>query len=416
MQAILLALGLLAAITAGVEGVNQATGGDLNLSALEKMSVAQVLETVPVRSEPVLPPPAPIMEPVPMMQPAPRAGEPAPMMEPAPVRELMRPAIQGDSAVPPPSIRPIMPPPPDQPGARDFSKERPPMPPVGEEGIRMDGQRPNQPPMPPRQPRNPFPPRENGAEQPRRPMMEGGQGQDQNQGQDQGFEEQQPQVNPQEVKQVLRDINQMERELRRFAAQLRRLKNAGDEQNVVNEMLSSFGAIKTALQNSSSDSEGAMVALEEFRDGEYREKLQALRLKIELPREIQQITKSLARAEKVVAQKAAQSLGLDLNRAKGILAEMRQRLDGINTDYQAGNMENAMEELQNFREGENPMDIENAVFRVREATRQLKRLKNGGAEEMKTRLQEAIRLFNNGEYREARMLFEQRNRAVAPVR
>ncbi len=124
MQAILLALGLLAAITAGVEGVNQATGGDLNLSALEKMSVAQVLETVPVRSEPVLPPPAPIMEPVPMMQPAPRAGEPAPMMEPAPVRELMRPAIQGDSAVPPPSIRPIMPPPPDQPGARDFRHPR----------------------------------------------------------------------------------------------------------------------------------------------------------------------------------------------------------------------------------------------------------------------------------------------------
>lgn len=374
MQAVLMALGLIAALAAGVEGVNQATGGDLNISALEKMSVAQVLETVPTRSE---------LIPLPL----------APMMEPAPAIMPVSPTMPtGDGSVPPPPMRPIMSPPPDQPGTRDFSKELPPMPPTG-----TDGTRPNQPPMPPR---------EKGSEKQRPPMIEGSQNFEGGEGE---FE-QAPQVNPQEVKRVLREVNQMERELRRFTAQLRRLKNAGDEQNAVNELLTSLGNIKTALQSGSLDSDEVTKALEEFYGNNYREQVQILRMKIELPREIQQITKALTRAEKVVVQKAAQSLGLDLERAKNTLAEMRQRLNEISSNYQSGNMEDAMEALQDFRGGDGPMDIENTVFRVRELTRQLKRVKNGGSEELKNLLQEAIQLFNNGEYREARIALEQKNR------
>lgn len=413
MQILFPALSLLAALVLGIEGANQATGGDLYLSSLEMMSVAQILEAVPPpptqNTSSQLPPQQP---PQPPLQQPPTGFQPQTTQQPPSTGEQMMPKpLDQQNGQFSPQSSPF----PSQGGFQSQGEQRGQFPFPSQGGFQSQGEQRGQfPPMMPPPPMmnrdqqfqgDKFPPQfqqPQSQQQPKPSMKENQQnGQRQNgNGLENEESDQKPTVNPQEVKQVLREVNQMKSQLNGLAAKYRKLQNSGTEQSKIGELKSSLDAIKSALQGNASEDD-VFAALEEFHNGDFRDEVQKLQLKLQIPNEIKQFNKSLSQSEKIVAQKAVQSLGLNLDRAKSDLASMRSRLNEADADYRAGNFEDAMEMLRDLREGENPSVIGNAVLRIREVSRRVKSAKNSNnADQLKTALQQASDSFNNGEYQE----------------
>src|SRR3989344_7141156 len=248
-----------------------------------------------------------------------------------------------------------------------------------------------QPPMPSAIPQDP-----NQQFQPQQPDQEQGFSQEQEKREDfQQF------VDPRQIQDGLRNMNQFRNETKRTIRQIKKQASAADNEEL-SKIIAEVDQLYATAANSS-DMEAANEAIQEFHQNQYWDSVNKIRSRIEIPREIKQIMQSVKRLEKVLKTKAIQNIGLDIARAQQTLAEMKQAADNVQNLYNSGEYQDAQEEMRLFHEGSHPGEIEGVIFRIRDIKNMAKRVKDAAVKaEVNSVLQEVIDAFNAGEYRDAR--------------
>ncbi|MBI2465724.1 MAG: hypothetical protein HYV66_00650 [Candidatus Sungbacteria bacterium] len=221
---------------------------------------------------------------------------------------------------------------------------------------------------------------------------------DHNQGNEQDFQEF---IDPNQIRDGLRNMNQFRNELRRTIREVRRQASPTDL-NELSGVLADVDKLYSVASNSSNLSD-ANDAVREFYDNQFWDKINDVRARLQIPNEIKQITQSIKRLEKVLKTKSIQNIGLDIAKAQSTLVEMKQAADNVQNLYNAGEYQNAQEEMRLFHEGGHPGEIEGVIFRIRDIKNMAKRVKDAAVKtEIDGVLQEVIDTFNAGEYRDAR--------------
>ncbi|MFY9493397.1 MAG: hypothetical protein WAP55_02900 [Minisyncoccia bacterium] len=216
-------------------------------------------------------------------------------------------------------------------------------------------------------------------------------------------EGEQPQefYDPRHIQDGLRNMNQFRGEIKRTLREIRKQASQADLDEL-NNVLAEVDKLYSIASNSSNLAD-ANDAVREFHDNQYWEKINAVRARLQIPKEIKQITQSIKRLEKVLKTKSIQNIGLDIARTQQTLAEMKQAADAVQNLYNAGNYQEAQEEMRFFHEGGQPGEIEGVIFRIRDIKNMAKRVKDTAVRaEVDGVLQEVIDTFNAGEYRDAR--------------
>lgn len=215
-------------------------------------------------------------------------------------------------------------------------------------------------------------------------------------------------VDPREVQQVLREIKDIRRELTRFAKQLAKMANSGDDVNQVNallEQIKSFEANILAEQN-------LRDTIQEFREANIWQDIQRIRAKIEIPKEMKQWDKEIKRIEKLLKQKKIQNLssdfGLDLGAAANKLEETKAILATVQELYNNGDLEGAMEEFDGLRQDFHPGELASVLQRLQEIANRLRAVKDEAIKnQIRETLSEVANNFNDGEFRIAREVLDE---------
>ncbi len=215
-------------------------------------------------------------------------------------------------------------------------------------------------------------------------------------------------VNPQEVKQVLRELKDIKRELNKFAKQLAKLPNSSDDLNAINSLLeqtSNFQAIINSGEN-------LRDTIQEFRDAQMWDEINKFRAKVEIPKEMKQWNKEIKRIGKLLTQKktknAASEFGLDLEGAKAKVEELKSGLAKVQEYYNGGDLESAIEEFDELRQDLQPWDISNVLQRFQELITGFKKVKDQEIKnQVKETLSETVSAFNDADYQFARELMDE---------
>ena len=206
-------------------------------------------------------------------------------------------------------------------------------------------------------------------------------------------------VSPQEVQRILKDITQMRTQIKQIISQNKKTATAADVSEL-NAIFAEADKSYTAIKNSSD--EDLRSNMQEFYDGQYWESIQAIRTRLEIPKETKQMLQTIKRLEKTLATKAIQSIGLDIAKARQKVADMKAMIERTQTAYASGDMETAQEAMQEIRDEGHPGEIEGVIFRFRNIKNMVKRVKDQQVRtEVDGVLQEVVDAFNNGDYREA---------------
>lgn len=217
------------------------------------------------------------------------------------------------------------------------------------------------------------------------------------------FTEQEPPqefIDPRQIQEGIRNINQFRNEIKRTIKEIKRQASASDL-NELTQVQSEVDKLYAAAR--SSNLEEANDAVRDFYDNQYWEKINSVRARLQIPKEIKQINQSVKRLEKILKTKAIQNIGLDIARAQQTMEEMKQAADKVQSLYNSGEYQEAQEEMQFFHEGGHPGEIEGTIFRIRDIKNMAKRVKDATVKaEVDGVLQEVIDAFNAGEYRDAR--------------
>lgn len=219
-------------------------------------------------------------------------------------------------------------------------------------------------------------------------------------------EEQNPEdfVDPAEIRRVTQDIKNMRRELTRFAKQIQKLPNSSDDATQIQNLLGELSSAEQKLQSGTDVRE----TLQDFYDARIWEDINKIRAKIEVPKEITQWTKEIKRAEKSLALKKYQTLGLDTAQAKQKLQEVKNMLVQVESFYGAGDLESAIETLDEVRQDFHPGEVMGVADRMYQIATALKRVKDATVKtQIQNVLQDAVSEFNSGEYRAARELMDE---------
>lgn len=213
-------------------------------------------------------------------------------------------------------------------------------------------------------------------------------------------------VNPQEVKQVLREIQDMKRDLKRFAARARNLTNGEAVRNEINVLLAKTQDYEARMKSTAQDELRPVV--EEFRNEELWESINKLRARIELPQQLKSAERELVRLQKMLKQKWVTRLGLNLAGVESWLAESNQILIKLRALYSAGDWDALNEEMQDLHERAHPGEIVGTLHRMREITDRLRKIRD---QQTRAVIEEALRevtvAFNEGDYRAAREILDE---------
>lgn len=233
-------------------------------------------------------------------------------------------------------------------------------------------------------------------------------------------------VDPQEVKRVVREIkSNFFRDIKqlRKGAQKTGLKDAVV---LIDKLNAGANEILAVLSNSNSDNSAWREALDRWyrgdeNDGEnYWEQMnRRIRPQVELPKEVRDGLKSIMRLEKLLAskqiQKVAQNLSLNLSGAGQYASEAKRVLQKVNGFLAGGNYEEAMEEMQGFRDNESPHpgEVEGATQRFRGTSDMLRGIKDPNViTQFKSLVQPAVAAYNEGDYREVHELMSEVEREM----
>ncbi len=209
------------------------------------------------------------------------------------------------------------------------------------------------------------------------------------------------QFDRQRVQKTISDITRFRKELKNTLRGIKKQASAADLAELT-KIQTEVDQIYSTLSNTN-DSSDADEAAQSFYESEYWDKVNSIRTRVQIPQEVKQIQQSLKRVDKALQAKAAQSLGLNIDKAKELVIQMKQNSDKVQELYNTNNYEDAGELLKDFHDNGHPGDIESTITRVRDIKNTLKRIRDA---EVKTAveevLQEVIDKFNSGEYRDAR--------------
>lgn len=175
-------------------------------------------------------------------------------------------------------------------------------------------------------------------------------------------------VDPREIMNALRDIKRQKVELRQLSRQVTRLKNVAGAV----EMLAKVKELSdqlTTFENNIKNPPGDMTqreALQEFWDARVWETFEELRVRIQLPQEIADGKKALAKVEKMLKQKTFQRLGLDMDKLQELVGKIKNIYSQAEAGLAANDIDAAKEAMQEIWEGGmHPGGLEGALHRIR---------------------------------------------------
>lgn len=224
---------------------------------------------------------------------------------------------------------------------------------------------------------------------------------------DNGPEMEEEFINPREIKLALSDISKMKSDLKRSATKLKKLQNTADDLHKITEIQTQLDQYQKDLKNPTEEMSIGDI-IHEFRDNNFWEEVQAIRAKVELPTEIARLNKDLARVKKLVGNKTYAKLGFDMTAFAGRLDEIAANIKSIHGQYNAGELEAAMEEMRDVGESGHPGEIYGVLARTRDI---LQRTKSIRSKDIRTQITEIIQpvidSFNAGDYRDASEALDQ---------
>lgn len=211
-------------------------------------------------------------------------------------------------------------------------------------------------------------------------------------------------VDPKEIQRVSMEIKNMKREIGRLSKQIQKLPNSADDIGQMNTLAERLLLFQTRIASGESPRD----TLQEFYDEQIWEQINKVRAKVEVPLEIGRWTKEIKRAEKSLSQKKYQVAGLDIASAQQKIQEVKSALTHVESLYNAGDLESAIQELDDVRQDFHPGEIMGTVQRMQELSSRLKKVKDAAVKtQIQDALSEVVAEFNNGEYRTARELLDE---------
>ncbi|MBI4142934.1 hypothetical protein HY480_03615 [Candidatus Uhrbacteria bacterium] len=205
-----------------------------------------------------------------------------------------------------------------------------------------------------------------------------------------------PPPNPQECRDVRRQIRDQFRELNRFEKMLRKLKLDADLQKLF-EIRGKLKGFDIAVAQGCT-----RERLQDFYDEQAWEQINEFRCKADLPQQFVQIERELKRLERSTTVKKLDAARLDATRLKANIEEMRQALVAAKSGIAAGSCDDANDAMQTIYEGKHPGEMNGVIQRLYELGRQLIRVKDAAVrEEFAAVLQPVIDAANEGDFREA---------------
>ncbi len=218
-------------------------------------------------------------------------------------------------------------------------------------------------------------------------------------------------VDPQEIKNEIRQTNEQLKQVNQVIATAKRLKatEAVAELEAIKKQLTEFSGKLKALK---SDSENARDVLEEYREAQLWEKINVIRRKIELPKELKEMNKRIIEAEKLLGNKqvlsALTALGGDSEKLKAVVATMKTAYTKAQEAFNGGDGELAEEELQDIRENGHPGELTGILNGMRQFGGRLRSVKDAEIRDMiKEIIEPIIEALNEGDIREARMTIDE---------
>ncbi len=218
-------------------------------------------------------------------------------------------------------------------------------------------------------------------------------------------------VDPRQLRDALRQISDMRRELTRFERQLKKVPNdiAGNKIQELKVKLDTHGA---AIKN-----DQTQEAIQAFFEERLWDDVNVLRAQVELPREIRDIKRELIRLEKTIKLSTFKKwIPLDPASLENSINEIKSALADAEAKLAAGDAEAALDALQPIHEGKHPGEIMGALFRLREINQHLQRIKDEEIRnDFKDLLQPFIEAANQGDFREANQSLNEMMSELQPL-
>jgi len=211
-------------------------------------------------------------------------------------------------------------------------------------------------------------------------------------------------VDPQEIKQVLSQLNDLRRQIRQVLKKAQKVAAFANEVSELQRLLSEVDKFSNAIKNAVL--EDVREALGEFYDAQLWETVDNIRTKIELPQELKFIEKDLKRLGKLIASKKFSIERVDLGIVRTTVEEIKNALAEARSQFDQGNFEDAREALQIIHEGAHPGEIYGVLQQLREMNQRFKKFKTEVKDVFHEALEPVYEAVNGGDFREANMMLQ----------
>lgn len=222
-------------------------------------------------------------------------------------------------------------------------------------------------------------------------------------------------VDPQEIRDVIKQFNDLRREVKRTLKMLAKVPNSGDDKGKLNGLLEQLAIWEKNLRNPPADTSKREV-LQEFYDANVWDDINNVRRKAELPKNIREGEKALARSEKVWKSPRAKKYLSDLiPKVNEFLGNVRGALEAAKVALASGDLESAEEAMQTTYEN-HPGEVE-GIFHMMSSIREgLKRVKDP---EVKAIIEEVLQPINEslaqGDFRDANQALNEVQNEISRV-
>lgn len=186
-------------------------------------------------------------------------------------------------------------------------------------------------------------------------------------------------VDPQEIKDVLKQFKDQRREVKSFERQLNTTKDLPNKEEVragLQAFVAELNRLEQQVKNPPRDI-GQRGAVQEFYDARTWDTLEQFRMRIQVPKELKDAKRSLTKIRKMLPSKAFQKLGLDMARLTAILENLQGIVDRVDQAYQAGDWEAMRENMEEiWQNNMHPGGFEHALNRIRDLKDMARKVKD----------------------------------------
>ncbi len=210
-------------------------------------------------------------------------------------------------------------------------------------------------------------------------------------------------VPPSEVKNALRDIDNQKRQIQQVKKQMTK---AGGSSASADEIISRLDALQQAIQNAVGQNQ--RDAMQDYWDARMWEEVNALRAAVDIPKELKQIEKEMARLQKATTSKqykeAVEFFGAQASTIAQLVEQKQGAITEIKSLVASGQYEDAREVMNDsIYQGWHPGDFMHALDMMKETRRMLKNIRNTEVQQtVKDIITPVVANFVDGNVRAAR--------------